>query len=127
MRRTILEIITLFVGVTAILGGIGLITGLIQPPERLLQGSPFSDYLIPGLILAFITGGSALISFWALSHRSRNAALLTYVAGLILCGWVIIEIAFIHEVNWLQYIYVFLATLLLAGSYSDMKRTLITR
>ena len=66
--RVVLFIVDLFVALTAIGGGIALFTGLESderiPPEW-LDGTPFKSYVIPGLILAVVVGGSAAIATFA--------------------------------------------------------------
>jgi hypothetical protein len=50
-----------FLGVTAVLGGLGLLlrVPLFSPPLDLLGGSPFGSYAIPGLALLILVGGVA--------------------------------------------------------------------
>ena len=57
-----------FQGLSGLLGGIRLVldpTGeSIQIPLSWLAGSPFDDYLIPGLILFFVLGIFPLVVFF---------------------------------------------------------------
>jgi hypothetical protein len=127
MRKTLLETLALVNASSAILGGIGLVFNFIQPPVSLLERTPFNSYVIPGLILAVIVGGSALLSYIALVERNRYANPLAYLAGLIMCGWILVEIAMIHSDHLLQYLYFTLGAVMMAASYSDTKRTIIGR
>ena len=56
----LLWVLLTFTGVSALFGGIGLITepngNQMQITVSMLQGSPFTSYLIPGLILFVILG-----------------------------------------------------------------------
>lgn len=71
----------LFVGATAVAGGVSLITGWINPPLSSLDGSPFSDYTVPGICLALLVGGSGLLAAW-LTHRLPGLGVLaSAVAG----------------------------------------------
>jgi len=57
--RITLIVIELFVGLWAVIGGVGLVTGAIpflQMPIEYLQGTPFSDYTIPALLLLIVVG-----------------------------------------------------------------------
>lgn len=85
----LLVILVAFLALTTVAGGIGLLTGAIAPGLELLQGSPFSSYTIPGLALAIIVGGSALIATILLVRRHRWGALACGVTGI---GIVIFEI-----------------------------------
>ena len=51
MRRTVLLDLNLFLGVTAVAGGVALLTGWIKMPLSSLAGSPFSDYTVPAMLL----------------------------------------------------------------------------
>jgi hypothetical protein len=52
-------LLSTFLSLTAIAGGIGLLTGAVAPPVELLSGSPFHDYILPGLALLILVGGVA--------------------------------------------------------------------
>jgi hypothetical protein len=64
----------LFLGISAIGGGGALI---ISPSGRLLGGlllsilknSPFTDFLIPGIILFFVLGIFPIVTIWALIKK----------------------------------------------------------
>ena len=60
-----------------------------------LDGSPFSSYVIPSIVLLVAVGGSAAIAFAALVNRSRWASPLTMAAGAILVGWIAVEVIWI--------------------------------
>jgi len=62
MRKDIILTMLSFNAVTAIGGGIMLMTGGIEPPSVWLQNTVFASYFIPGLILAGVVGGSALLA-----------------------------------------------------------------
>ena len=79
MRRVLilrsLGILEFLVAIGAIAGGATLAAapggeGLHMPLD-LIKNTPFRSYLIPGLILCFVVGGSNLIAGW-LSLRLRN-------------------------------------------------------
>ena len=58
--RIITLVFLLFLSLNAIGGGLFLITDpsgeTIQIPVEFLHGTPFNDYLIPGIILLFANG-----------------------------------------------------------------------
>lgn len=67
-------------------------------PMSWLQGTPFADYTVPGLILGRVVGGSALVAM---------------IAGVIVMGWIVGEYLLIPEIrffsnlatNWQQGLY----------------------
>ncbi|RLP78107.1 hypothetical protein D9V32_00615 [Mycetocola tolaasinivorans] len=92
--------------VSAIAGGIGLIFGDgIGMPSAWLEGSVFSSYLWPGIILGVIVGGSQALALLA-SYGHRKWALdFQIAAGLIMMIWIFVEIAIILVWSPLQGIY----------------------
>jgi hypothetical protein len=85
-----------FQGVTAVGGGAGLVADpsgeLISIPQQWLRGSPFSDYLVPGLILLTVLGIGPLIVAAAVQRRRPWAKSAAFVVGVVLAGWLGIEI-----------------------------------
>jgi len=103
---------SVFVALTAVLGGIALAAGVDKFPAEWLRGTPFSSYLIPGLILAIVVGGSATVAAIAAQHRSDAGAVTSALAGAILLGWLLGErlilppAAFPTQFSWLEAIYI---------------------
>jgi hypothetical protein len=107
-----LFVASVFVALTAVGGGITLAIGLDKFPAGWLIGTPFSSYLIPGLILAVVVGGSAVVATVATLRRSGAGALTSMLAGAILLGWLVGErlilpkAAFVPQFWWLEAVYV---------------------
>jgi len=97
-RKTIYAILislTLFLALTAILGGVALLANLNTPPVSQLGGTPFKDWTIPGLSLALIVGGSALLAAILLLRKSKFAPLSTAAAGTIIMFFEFVEVLMI--------------------------------
>jgi len=60
-----------------------------------LDGSPFSSYVIPSIVLLVAVGGSAALALAALLAGSRRAPALATAAGAILVGWIAVEVIWI--------------------------------
>lgn len=78
----------------AIGGGVGLVrdpVNNIGMPVSLLEGTPFKDYLVPGLILLIVVGLFSLLVFGALLVRWKPAWWLSLASGGGLCIWIITE------------------------------------
>jgi hypothetical protein len=94
LRKTlnvVLIVLTFFLALTAVAGGIALLTGLNTPPVAMLQGSPFRDYTIPGLALTVIVGGSGLFAAILLLRKSKYATLFAATAGIIIMFFEFVE------------------------------------
>jgi hypothetical protein len=100
MAAAILELV---LAAGALGGGLALMLGphgeIIPLPVALLQGSPFSDYFMPGLILFVVLGiGSAVVAVLAWRQQSW-APVLTVAVGAALLIWLVVQIAIIGYSN----------------------------
>jgi len=92
VERNTLIVLDVFLAITAIAGGIGLLTGAIAPGVELLQGSPFTSYTIPGLALLIIVGGSALVATGLMLRLPHLGVLASGITGLMIIGFEVIEV-----------------------------------
>lgn len=81
VRRRALLTLNLFLGLTAISGGVGLLAGWISVPVSSLAGSPFRDYTVPAMLLIVSVGGTAMLAACLVHLRRLLAAPLSAVAG----------------------------------------------
>jgi len=112
-RRPGLLALDLVVGLNALIGGTLLVLdpqgGLLGMQTGLLQHAPFRTFLVPGVVLAGVVGGTALCAAAAHWMRSVHASRMTAFAGLILAGWIVVEVILVRVFHPLQ------PTLLLVG------------
>jgi hypothetical protein len=79
-------------GVAALVGATMALTGWpYRAPLDWLDGTPFRDYLVPGLILGVVVGGSALLATFATIRSAAAGALTSLVAGIAMMGWIAVE------------------------------------
>jgi len=110
--RVTLLAVEAFVAVTALAGGIALMLGAlipdlstaITPPAEYLDGSPFTSYLVPGLVLALVLGGVHAIAFVLLLRRRPSALLAAAVAGYAALIWIFVQMMVI-PFSFLQAVY----------------------
>lgn len=91
-----------FSALNAFGGGAYGLAGAKGVPTAWLEGSPFRDYVIPSLILLAVVGGSLLLAAVAIFARWRRARLLAIGAGVVLLGWIVVQVAIIGYVSWMQ-------------------------
>ncbi|MGO4103694.1 hypothetical protein AB4Y63_07065 [Leifsonia sp. YAF41] len=77
----------------------------IGVPLEFLAKTPLTSFIVPGLILGIIVGGTQLTAAIALSTRRRSAMLWGAVAGLGMLIWIFVEMAIIETYSWLQSLY----------------------
>lgn len=96
----------LFLGVGGLYGGISLTRdptgGGLGMGLSWLAGTPFPDYRIPGVILVLANGLLPMVAAAAIVIRRSSASGLVIWSGLVLCGWIGVQIALIGYVFWLQ-------------------------
>jgi len=121
--RIAIGVITGFIALTAIGGGIALLLGAegARFPLEWLQGAPFKDYTIPALLLTITVGGSSLIACIAMFRNLKNKIFLSLVAGSIMVGFIVVEVFILKQIppgpTSIEKIYFVLgfATFILAG------------
>ena len=94
-RKTLyvaLIVLTIFLALTALAGGIQLLEGTYAPSVDMLSGSLFKDYTIPGLALGLIVGGSAIFAAVLLIRKSKYSILFATTAGVIIMFFEFVEV-----------------------------------
>lgn len=105
VRRWFLFAIELIVAVNAVGGAIWGLDGAENVPREWLEGTPFDSYVVPSLILLIAIGGGMGVAAAALLINHRLAPELSIAAGLILIGWIVVQVLMIAPnggVSWLQ-------------------------
>lgn len=95
-----------FIGICSVAGGLGLVT---EPngtnlgfKVEWLSKSPFTDYLIPGLVLLFVIGIGSLVGGVLSFLRYRCAGLCAALLGAFLMTWIVTQVCWIGLTIWLQ-------------------------
>jgi hypothetical protein len=97
--RIMLAVIEAFIGLGAVGGGIAILTGAFNQwlPPAWLQGTPFSDYTIPGLILLIVIGGGMVVAAATVFVQREWAVLLSAGMGLVMIGFEIFEVVILDR------------------------------
>jgi hypothetical protein len=98
--RIVIALLTGFIALTAIGGGIALLSGAEANRFSIewLAGTPFKNYTIPALLLAIAVGGSSLVAC-VTTIAGRNVGVpASMVAGLIMMGYVVVEVLILKQV-----------------------------
>jgi len=100
--RFVLGGLLVFGALNAFAGGYYGMSGAENVPKEWLEGSPFEDYFIPGLVLFVFVGGSFLAAAIAVFAKLHIARFTAFAAGAIVLGWLAVETAIIGYVSWMQ-------------------------
>lgn len=99
--RFSLAVIQVFTGVTGLAGGVLLIArpdgSLLRATPDVLAGTPFTDWRVPGVLLAVLVGGGFLLTGWWTWRDYRYGRALSVFAGT---GLIAFEAA---ELGWLGF------------------------
>jgi len=116
----ILIVLTIFLSLTAVLGGAALVANFYTPPVEMLAGSMFKDFTIPGLSLALIVGGSALFAAILLFRKNKFDILFSATAGIIIMFFEFVEMLVIGSpagpARFMQIMYFGLGTAIVVAS-----------
>lgn len=102
MTRRLLGSLLMFGALNAAAGGVYGVTGAEAVPPEWLAGSPFTSYLVPGLVLLVVVGGTLLYAAIGVFRKAPDGRGRAVAAGVILLGWIVVQVAIIGYVSWLQ-------------------------
>lgn len=117
----------LFLGISAIGGGGQFLldpTGdLIGMPVDALADSPFTDFLLPGIILFTVLGLFPLVVVYGLYTKRGWAWPAAIMVGISLIVWIVVQGLIVGFGHWLQWLYLSLGfVLVLLASFSSVRR-----
>lgn len=96
----------IWLGIGALAGGIALVMrpdgSAMGFETSILAGSPFGDFLVPGLVLGGLFGvGSLVVAVMGLRHHA-SAPFLAFAIGLGQMIWIAAQLAIIQTVSFLH-------------------------
>lgn len=106
--KKLLIFLHVFVGIGALFGGGGAILNPVNPMGitiDVLKNSPFSSFLIPGIILFVIIGLGNLFAAGFLYKNYDYSFYVSHFMGLVLAGWIVIQCVMMRAINPLHIIY----------------------
>ncbi len=119
--RMLLTILLFFVAVTSLISGVIIMLypdgSVMQMSTELLKTSPFKTFLIPGIVLTLFVGGSSVIAFVLNIRKHIRRYEWAIVAGLMTCGWVLVQMLLINALFWLQFVYLGIGIVMMLIAY----------
>ncbi len=111
----VLGVLQVLVGVGALGGGLALV---LEPsganlgiPLETLKNSPFSTYMVPGVVLLAVNGLLSLVGAAASFTRHRHAGETAVALGVFLVVWIMLQIYWFEASHWLHALYLGLGIL----------------
>jgi hypothetical protein len=126
--KTILKSVTAFLlffnGAGAIYGGGSLILhpdgSGIQLSLHWLEHTPFSNYLIPGIILLLVNGVFSVMALTALLRKQRNYMWLVMGQGIVLLGWLTAQILLIQTLHFMHIVMIVVGMMLMIFGWLEL-------
>jgi len=116
-----LGLFQILIGLGALLGGWMLITdptgGELGMSLTWLAGTPFSNFLIPGIILFTINGLGTFVGSVSTLKSARFSGETAIALGVFMMLWIIIQVSLIGYMNFLQPLYFAVGVLETAGGW----------
>lgn len=100
--RVAVVIVAAFVGLSAIVPGwtimtSGTVGGYRLPADLLSRDAPFSDYLVPGLILLVVIGLGGVLTAAVNVADARRGPFAALAYGLVVVGWILGELVLMTQ------------------------------
>jgi len=124
----VLGVLQVFIGLGAVAGGLGLALepsgARLEIPLKLLEKSPFSSYLIPGIVLLCVNGFGNLLGAVASFKRQPYAGQAAMALGGFLVTWIVLQVYWFAGIHWLHALYFALGLIefVLGWSLQDARR-----
>lgn len=119
--KALLFILVSFIAITSILSGLMMISnpdgGILNLSLILLDGTSFKDFLIPGILLTTIVGGVNLLAAFYNMQRHVNRYNWAMAGGMMISGWIIVQMILIKSFHWLHILYLVIGILIILISY----------
>ena len=100
--RTLLGSLFAFGALNAFAGGYYGLSGADGVPREWLAGSPFSDYVVPSLVLFVVVGGALALAAIMVFRGYPPARAIACAAAAVLLAWIVVQVAIIGYVSWMQ-------------------------
>ena len=108
----VLGVLQTLIGIGAVAGGLGLMLdpsgGSLGAPLELLDNTPFTSFLVPGIVLFTVNGLGSLAGAVASFTRQRHAGAIAMALGFFLVAWILIQVYWMSGFHWLHWLYLVL-------------------
>ena len=119
--KTLLFILLSFIAVTSTLSGLMIISkpdgSILYLPISLLEGTVFKNFFLPGILLTVLVGGANLLAVFYNLQRHPNRYNWAMAGGIMIIGWIIVQMILIHAAHWLYFVYLGTGLLIILIAY----------
>ena len=119
--KLLLFILVAFIAITSTLSGLLMISNpdgaILNLPLSLLEGTPFTDFLVPGILLTMTVGGVNLYAIFCQMQRHPNRYNWAMAGGIMITGWITAQILLIQTAHWLHFLDLGIGLLIILIAY----------
>lgn len=119
--KTLLFLLVSFIAVTSTVSGLMMISspdgGILSLPLSLLQGTPFRNYLLPGILLVGLVGSVNIVAVYTNISRNISRYNWSIAGGVMITGWIIVQMIVVQSMHWLHFVYLGTGVLIILTGY----------
>ena len=119
--KTLLFILIAFIAITSVFSGLLMISNpdgkILNLPLVMLNGTPFKNFLIPGILLTTIVGGVNLLAVFYNMQRHVNRYNRAMAGGIMISGWIVVQMILIQAAHRLHFLYLGIGILIILLAY----------
>jgi hypothetical protein len=127
MTRTALILLHAFIATGAIPAGILYVVdpstgGPLDSDPAWLDGSPFADFLVPGLFLALVIGAGNLAAVAGQARQQGYAAYASMACGVVLATWIVVQASIVPFNPGFHPAFLLIGLAMVALGYAQLQR-----
>ena len=119
--KSILFILVSFIAITSTLSGLLMISNpdgeILNLKVSLLEGTPFKNFLMPGILLTATVGSINLLAVFYNMQRHPDRYNWAIAGGIMISAWIIMHMILIQAIQWLQFLYLGVGILIILLAY----------
>ena len=119
--KLILFTLVAFIAITSTLSGLLMISNpdgrILNLTLSLLNGTPFKNFLMPGILLTSLVGSINLLAVFYNIQRHPGRYNWAMAGGIMITGWIIVQMLLIQAAHWLHFIYLGIGLLIILIAY----------
>jgi hypothetical protein len=115
--------VLVFVGASAVYGGIGLAANGLGMPVEWLDRLPVDTWTLPGLALLLTVALPQLVAAWFVWRRDTRAGVVGLVVGALLVLWIAVQLLLLQRYFFLQPVIAVLGLLEMALAWWWVRRS----
>ena len=112
-RHGVLAVLAGLIALSAYGGALALITGSLNLGNTAAARLPFHSTVVGGLALIAVVAAPNTLLAWVAARGRPRSGDLSILTGVLLAGWILVELAFIRELSFFHPIYFALGALLI--------------